>query len=109
MRYHKYEECIDACIKSFKACEFCADTCLHDDNVEQLQKCIKLARSCSDLSILAVKEMIRCSPFADRICAMCADACKVCAEECEQHENDHCQYCAETCRRCMDLCEVMTT
>jgi hypothetical protein len=36
----------------------------------------------------------------------CADACRICGEECERHAemHEHCRVCAETCRRCEDAC-----
>jgi hypothetical protein len=37
----------------------------------------------------------------------CAEACRICAEECERHAGDHehCRVCAEACRRCEQACE----
>src|SRR3546814_20447274 len=36
----------------------------------------------------------------------CAEAWRVCAEECERHasKHEHCRICAESCRRCERAC-----
>lgn len=37
----------------------------------------------------------------------CADACRVCAEQCERHAalDERCASCADACRRCRVACE----
>jgi len=47
------------------------------------------------------------SEFAPQLCALCADVCRACAEECSRHDMDHCQQCAEACRRCEQACSDM--
>lgn len=36
----------------------------------------------------------------------CAQACKLCRDECEQHasHHEHCRVCAEACRCCEEAC-----
>lgn len=36
----------------------------------------------------------------------CAEACRLCGEECEQHaeHHEHCRVCAQVCRRCESAC-----
>jgi len=37
----------------------------------------------------------------------CAEACRLCGEECESHAEhgmEHCRVCAEACRRCEEVC-----
>lgn len=36
----------------------------------------------------------------------CAEACRVCGDECERHASmhEHCRVCAEACRSCEDAC-----
>jgi hypothetical protein len=39
----------------------------------------------------------------------CAEACRVCAEECEDHASRHeyCRVCAEACRSCEQACDEL--
>jgi hypothetical protein len=49
------------------------------------------------------------SDFSGRICALCAEVCQACADECGRHDVDHCQQCAEACRLCAAECRKMAT
>lgn len=87
-------------------CNFCADACLDEDNVQMMLKCIRLDRICAAtceatakaLSVKGAEQMAR-----DLIQA-CSEICRQCAEECANHENEHCQECAKACRECAKAC-----
>ena len=51
--------------------------------------------------------MARNSEHAAAICALCAQICKACAEECAKHEADHCKSCAQACLKCAQECDAM--
>ena len=40
---------------------------------------------------------------AKAVCALCAEICQKCGDECARHKMDHCQQCAEACRNCAQL------
>lgn len=102
-----YDECIKACIECMLACERCASGCLAEADIRQMASCIALDRSCADLCIQAAREMARGSDFAKQLCAVCAQACQACADECAKHPHDHCQACSEACKKCFELCSRM--
>lgn len=95
-----YHACIEACVECWTACEMCSDACLHEPNVEQMVRCIRLDRDCAAICRLAAEAMIRGSEMAAPFCALCAEICEACAEECAKHaqHHDHCRVCAEACR-----------
>jgi hypothetical protein len=86
------------------ACEHCATSCLNEENVEMMTRCIELDRDCADTCLHTAKLVTRGSEIADVILAACEKICRLCAEECKKHNNDHCQLCAEICDRCAQAC-----
>lgn len=107
MSHEKFQSCIEACHECMVACEHCATACLKEADVKMMARCIALDRSCADLCSLAEREMARGSPFAGRVCQLCAEACEQCAEECRRHKMDHCQKCADACQSCAEECRAM--
>ncbi len=108
MAHKKYEHCIEACHECTGACEHCATACLSEENVKDMERCIRLDRTCAAICALAEREMAADSEFAERICQLCAEICDACGEECARHQHmEHCRECAEACRRCAEACREM--
>ncbi|CAA7625327.1 four-helix bundle copper-binding protein [Magnetospirillum sp. UT-4] len=104
---HAIEECYDCA----QTCVTCADACLGEDEVSELVQCIRLNLDCADVCAATGAVATRRSGSNETVIrAMlqaCAEACRLCAEECDRHasSHDHCRICAETCRNCQDNCE----
>ena len=98
------EECIENCNEAAQVCEWCADECLGDEDMEQ---CARLCRDVADLASLHARFMARGSGYSSDLAEACANACEDCADECEQHDADHCQTCAEVLRECAEICRDM--
>jgi hypothetical protein len=73
-----------------------------------MARCIALDLDCGAMCQLAAAAMARGSEKAQAICALCADLCETCGDECSKHPMDHCQQCAQACRRCADECRRMS-
>ena len=99
-----YAACIDACQACITACGTCFDQMVGQKSDSDCPRCCV---DCIAICQLAVQAMSSGSPFADKICALCAEICTWCAEECESMGHDHCKACAEACRRCADTCSSM--
>lgn len=106
---HQHDaSCIQACDQCAIACSYCSTACLQEDDVKMMARCIALDIDCADICKLASAAMARGSEQAQAICALCADICEACGEECGKHPMDHCQACAEACRRCAQECRRMS-
>jgi hypothetical protein len=105
--YHSYKAYIDACLKCAAICNHCAASCLKEDDVEMMRRCIQLDMECAAVCYAAAQLMSLGSEKAQDMCKLCATICATCANECSHHDNEHCRECAETCRECADLCTVM--
>ncbi len=94
-----------ACISS---CEHCATACLSEADVKMMARCIALDRDCADICALTARFLARGSEHGPHLLRECAEICKLCGDECEQHgaHMAHCRECAEACRRCEDACRA---
>lgn len=103
----QYQNCMDACNACAAACNHCAAACLKEPDVKAMARCIALDIDCAAVCMLAAGAMARDSEHAQVICALCAELCDACGDECGKHAMGHCQECAEQCRRCAQACRQM--
>jgi hypothetical protein len=105
-------ECIEACFDCAQSCSACADACLGEVEVSHLRRCITMCLNCSDVCATTGRIISRQTDFepamAKAALQACAEACRLCGEECEHHAREmnmeHCRVCAEACRRCEEAC-----
>lgn len=103
----EFFECQQLCSDCATQCHQCAAACLQEDDVKMMARCIALDIECAEACSFAAAAMARGSEHARAICALCAEICQACGEECQQHEMDHCQECAAVCLACADECRNM--
>lgn len=108
--------CIEECYDCASVCTVCADACLGEDMVKDLTQCIRIDLDCADVCFATGKLASRRTGSNEALIrtmlGACAEACRICAEECEKHAgmHEHCRTCAESCRRCEKACqEAMAT
>lgn len=101
------QDCIDACMTCHGMCEQTMSHCLQMGGdapvgiMRALMDCAETTRLCADM-------MMRRSPLATEMCALCATACDMCAEACmSMPDDEQMMHCAEACRRCADSCRAM--
>ena len=102
-----YQECITACQQCAAACDYCASACLHEEDVNEMSKCIQLDIECAVVCRTAAQLMSLGSEKAKDACRICSDLCDACANECGKHKHEHCRECAEACRECAEECRRM--
>lgn len=107
MPHQKFNACIEACNSCAVACNHCAASCLHEKDIKMMAKCLALDIDCAQICALAAAAMARGSEHATAICALCADICQSCGDECTRHDMAHCQQCATTCHHCAQECRKM--
>lgn len=86
------------------ACNYCASSCLDEDNVASMTDCIKKDWDCASICSMTLDLLLNDSDHTIKAVELCKDICAECAEECEKHDHDHCQECADACRRCEEHC-----
>ena len=106
---------IEACFDCAQSCASCADACLAEQDVDRLRQCIRLDLDCADICIATGMAGSRRTGSNEAILRAlietCAEACRVCGEECARHAqmHEHCAICAEACRSCESLCREAAT
>jgi hypothetical protein len=104
--------CIEECFACAQTCTACADACLGEDDVSGLRRCIVTNLDCADVCVATGSILSRQTEPTQSLRRVmletCAEACRLCAEECERHADDHahCRVCAEACRSCEDACRT---
>lgn len=104
MENQKYQELIQNLLNCALTCEHCAAACLQEEDVKMMAKCISLDRDCSDICFQAARLLQRESQIARQFLLLCEEICRMCADECSKHDDEHCKRCAEACRICADAC-----
>jgi uncharacterized membrane protein len=78
-------------------------------------RCIRLNLDCADVCATTGNVLSRQTAFEPAVAmAMvqaCAEACRVCADECERHAEhmEHCRVCADACRGCERACNELAS
>ena len=102
--------CAKACNDCARQCDTCAAHCanlLAEGRKEHLQT-LRLCQDCATLCQAAGSITARDGPMSNLICAACADACKLCGDECLKHPADPTmKRCAEECHKCEKACRDM--
>lgn len=102
-------DCLRACNECAAACLQCASACLQEEDPKEMVRCIAFDLECADICQLAAASIARSGHSRAAICALCAEACETCGNECAKHSMDHCQKCAEACKRCAEACSGMAS
>lgn len=94
---HRLGNCINHC-------NHCADSCLDEENLGHMIRCIRLNRICAEAcAALSQILAIRNSDYK-KLLEYCIKTCDECADECSKHDHAHCQACAKACRECAEEC-----
>ena len=100
--------CVEHCADCAQVCLACADACLGEEMVADLRQCIRLDLDCATLCAATTAIAMRQTGYDRRVIDLtlhaCAEACRLCAEECVRHRHDHCRICAQACRACESAC-----
>ncbi len=100
-------ECIRACNQTAHHCL----QILMKESAEHRDvhaRAVALATDCQAFCVLAATLDARSSPIAEFANAACAEACRCCAETCEQGPGEVMKECAARCRDCERACRSMT-
>jgi hypothetical protein len=98
MPNHLYQQTIEACLECATACNHCAVSCLQEENVQNLAKCIRLNLECAVMCRATAEKLSLGNAFAEEVSQLCADVAKACAAECEQLSSlPQCKECAAAC------------
>ena len=104
---------IDALLACAQACTTDTDADLHEPNLAEMVKCIRLCLHCTDVCTATVGVVSRPAEYHRGVTVplleACVEICKLCGDECERHApmHEHCRVCADACRRCEQACRQL--
>jgi hypothetical protein len=102
------EACIDNCLECYEVCLETKQHCLELGGEHANPKHIQALSDCLELCQVSAHFMIKDSNLHGQVCGVCAEACRVGAESCEEYKDDEMmQHCAEVCRQCEKSCREM--
>lgn len=98
--------CADHCLACYAACtQTLSQHCLMvggshvaPDHVRMMQACAEICRAAATLLLIGTRHH-------HRLCALCAEACTECADDCERLGDM--AACVTACRQCADSCREM--
>ena len=106
MRNHGHNALIQTLLNCALECESCASTCLKQEDIEPMARCVALDKDCADICTLAARLLKQNSEIGDQYLVLCEEICRMCAGECGVHQHDHCKLCAKACTTCADACHA---
>lgn len=103
------QQCLTNCLDCHRICLATVPHCLQMGGQHAAATHIGLLLDCAEICQTSANFMLRMSDFHTRVCAVCAEICDRCAQDCQQLANGDAlmQQCAETCRRCAESCRQM--
>ncbi len=101
-----FVEFIKASSECIIACDQCVQSCLTEGKA---LNCCKFCIDCSSLGGLSNRMVSSKSGFAEDVLMIYAEACDMCAAECEKFSMNyhHCKVCADACRNCAKCCREL--
>ena len=106
MNNHNHQALIQKLLDCAITCENCATSCLQEEDVTMMAKCISLDRDCADICFQAARLLKRDSEVGHQFLVLCEEICRLCGDECGKHKHEHCQICALACKDCAEACHA---
>jgi hypothetical protein len=103
------QQCIQNCLECHSSCLATIPHCLKMGGKHAAPEHITLLYTCAEICQTSANFMLVNSPMHGRTCAVCAELCERCGQECESMANgdQHMLACAQICRRCAESCRQM--
>jgi hypothetical protein len=100
------QDCVEAALHCHKTCLGMAMThCLDEGGEHVAPQHFRLMIDCAAICATTADFIMHKSQFHRQLCALCADVCNACAQDCM--ELDGMEECVEACRRCSQACRDM--
>jgi hypothetical protein len=110
----RHNELHESCLKNCQVCKRECDEAFHAcysalaDGKKEYARALHLVTDCAAFCDLSATLIARQSPLMTHACAACAEACRLCAAECDDKSNDAAlKDCARACHDCEASCRAM--
>jgi hypothetical protein len=105
------DKCIDLCQDCYALCTKTVGHCLQLGGRHVAPEHIRLFLDCAQICDITAQYLLRGSSLHERMCGLCAEVCRQCADSCVQVAGDDqmVKQCADMCRTCAGSCERMAS
>ena len=105
------QKCIDLCQDCYALCTRTVGHCLQLGGRHAASEHIRLFLDCAQICDTTAQYLLRGSSLHERMCGLCAEVCRQCADSCLAVAGDDqmVKQCAEMCRTCAGSCERMAS
>ena len=105
------QKCIELCQDCHALCTQTVGHCLKLGGPHAAPEHIRLLLDCAQICDTTAQYLLRGSSLHERMCGLCAEVCRQCADNCVQVAggDQMVNQCAEMCRRCAGSCERMAS
>ena len=102
-------QCVDECLDCYAICESTMRYCVESGGKHAEPSHLRLLADCTAICQTSAGFMLRGSDLHTRVCGVCAEVCRRCADSCTQVDpsDQTMKDCAAQCRSCADSCERM--
>ncbi len=98
--------CIETCLECHATCYGMLMThCIEMGGEHARPQHVRLMMDCAEICLTAANAMSRKSQFHKQICALCAEVCEACADDCAKLQGM--EECVIMCRACAKACSEM--
>ncbi|GHO59130.1 four-helix bundle copper-binding protein [Ktedonobacter robiniae] len=99
-------QCTQTCNYCHAVCEQTLHYCLHKGGRLLQGDCVQALIDCSQICQLTQDLTLRQSPLQEHTRGLCAEACHLCAQTCQQFQEDAQMHaCANMCQQCATACQ----
>lgn len=102
----KHEKLIDLLATCVKTCNYCANSCLNHNHVQEMVDCMRASDVCAEVCSALRHLLVIEYEEVDELVRYCIKVCDDCAAECTKHSQEHCVTCEKTCRDCSAACRA---
>jgi hypothetical protein len=105
MMSREIQQCIDACMECHTICEEILPYAMQRGGKHAEPNLMRMLLDCAELCNTAGLLMMRGSELHRRMCEVCAEACRRCAEMLASvMDDERMRWCMEACHRCAEMC-----
>src|SRR5690625_7211206 len=101
------EEIIHSLGSCINHCNYCADACLDEDNLDHMVRCIRLNRICAEACAAASQILAIHHAEVKNLIEYCIKTCDQCAVECSKNDHDQCHACATCVQNGAYVCRII--
>jgi hypothetical protein len=101
------KECIQECLICYRTCTETTIKCINTGGKHSEGRHLNLLMDCAKICNSNTNFMLRNSRYYPQTCALTAEICDKCADDCDRFDEEFMKNCASVCQHCAKSCREM--